>query len=120
MTTAEQLLEYISPHFKYPGKQALLLAIQYTVELSSQRPLLALMFTKEIYPIVAKKMHCSTSSAENAIYRAITACWMDGNNQPLNLVIGRPLPIKPTPSEMLMYCAYYLINGKAYHTQRPP
>ncbi|MFR1758940.1 MAG: hypothetical protein ACLSX2_04525, partial [Christensenellaceae bacterium] len=49
-----------------------------------------------------------------AVYRAVTRCWDGGQNKTLNRIIGCSLPQKPKPSEIILYCAYFVVYGVPY------
>ena len=63
---------------------------------------------------MAKQIKKGLEAAEKAIYRAVDCCWSEGKNEALNQVIGRTLPVKPRPGELIFYCAYYLEKGYPY------
>ena len=70
--------------------------------------------TKELYPPVARELKKKPRTAQRAIYRAVECVWEEGKNEALNRVIGRALPVKPKPGELLFYCVYYLEKGSPY------
>ena len=111
-----KLVDCIAPSIRFAGRRPFTFAIEQTCTLAAKTHLEDIQFTKQVYPVVAARCCCSYSSAKRAIYRAVDACWMEGGNEALNLVIGRRLPIKPKPSELIMYCACFILRGVPYHS----
>ena len=118
MENVRKLVADISPKANFPGKQQFTLAIFYYREVSPMDENRRTYVTKEVYPLVSEHIGSNWDAASRAIYRAVDLCWMDGCNAPLNQIIGRTLPVKPSPSDLLYYCAYYLINGRSYFSTR--
>ena len=116
MEDVVKLVDCIAPSIRFAGRRPFTLAIEQTCKLASKIHLEDILFTKQVYPAVAALCCCSYSSAERAIYRAVDACWMDGNNKALNLIIGCTMPVKPKPSELIMYCACFNLRGVPYHS----
>ena len=114
MEKVRQLVSRIAPRARFPGQGAFTVAIfcygkQF---LGSEED--GVRVTKELYPQVAKQIKKGLEAAEKAIYRAVDCCWSEGKNEALNQVIGRTLPVKPRPGELIFYCAYYLEKGYPY------
>ncbi len=114
MERVQELVAQIAPKAAFPGQWQFTLAIFYYREVSSLNEDVPTLVTKEVYPLVSQKTGHKLNAAEKAIYRAVEYCWSDGQNERLNQVIGRALPVKPSPGEILLYCAYYLEKGKPY------
>lgn len=115
MEKVNLLVSRIAPSICFTGRRPFSLAIYHTWRMLSACSHDELLLTKDIYPVVARQLHRSLQATERSIYRAAAACWMDGRNQELNQIIGRTLPMKPKPSELILYCAYYLEYGVPYH-----
>ena len=96
MEKVRQLVSRIAPRARFPGQGAFTVAI--------------FCYGKQ----VAKQIKKGLEAAEKAIYRAVDCCWSEGKNEALNQVIGRTLPVKPRPGELIFYCAYYLEKGYPY------
>ncbi len=77
-----------------------------------------LHFTKDVYPVVSARLGKPQTSIERSIFRAVEDCWMHGDNPYMNEIIGRRLPVKPKPSELIRYCAFYLTYGFPYHAAK--
>ena len=114
MERVRELVAQIAPKAAFPGQWQLTLAISYYRRVSTLDEGLPTLVTKEVYPLVSRETGRKLSADEKAIYRAVEYCWSDGQNDRLNQVIGRALPVKPRPGEILLYCAYYLEKGKPY------
>lgn len=117
MNEIENLVSRLSPTIFLPGRIPLMCAIQRTVELLQVMQPDDISFTKDVYSHVAQQTQTSLSTAERAIYRAVDSCWMNGNNENFNLIIGRQLLDKPAPREFILYCAYYLSFNTPYHNR---
>lgn len=114
MEKVRKLVMSISPRAKFTGKKQFTLAIFYYREAASMEENRRVYVTKEVYPQVAKGSGSNCVAASRAVCRAVEYCWMEGRNEALNRIIGRPLPEKPKPEELLCYCAYYLEKGRPY------
>ena len=118
MNDACALVSYLSPVIA-PGRQRpLACAIYRTGERMRDHGTDDIHFTKEIYPHVADLLHRSNSTVERAIFRAVEDCWMDGGNAKLDGIIGRKLPLKPRPSVLILYCAFFLVFERPYHNAK--
>ena len=73
----------------------------------------------EIYAPVADQAGKSCPSVVKAIDRVADTFWMNGQNDNLNRIIGRELPVKPYPREFVLYCAYFMAYGEPYHKSAP-
>ena len=115
---AAQLVHYISPSILFSGKDAFVYAIEASFKtLDSTVGNEKILLTKWVYPEAGKKLGRSGKTASRAVYRAANYCWMDGRNRRLNEIIGFRLPRRPTPGEIVLYCAYYLKYGVPFHRQ---
>ncbi|MDO5785651.1 MAG: sporulation initiation factor Spo0A C-terminal domain-containing protein, partial [Eubacteriales bacterium] len=110
-----RLVSHIAPSIQFTGCRQFTFAIYFTYKMYQNDPFQGIHVTKDIYPSVANECEQSLTAAERAVYRAVETCWMDGKNQALNEIIGRLLPVKPSPAELILYCAYYLAYGTPYH-----
>ena len=116
VTRAEDLISYISPSVRIPGGPAFFVAVQRTKELLLEgRTLDEIHMSAEIYAPTAQMIGKSRQTVSKAMERAADCFWMNGQNENLNRIIGRTLPAKPYPRELLLYCAYFLIHGEPYH-----
>lgn len=115
MRKAELIVDAISPTMQYCGKKELTIAIKKMAQLASINGFDNIQVTKDVYPAMKKAHSASLNTAERALYRAIDLCWMNGNNEPLNRIIGKHLTYKPQPALLIMYCAYFYIYDQAYH-----
>lgn len=115
MHTAAELLAYISPTISIPGYRPFCLAIERTERLLHTQSFDQILMTKEVYHGVSEACGLSIQTTERQIYRAVDFCWQDGGNAHLNEIIGRKLPAKSSPRDIILYCAYYLTVGKPYH-----
>ena len=114
MKKVRDLVASIAPKAPFTGQRQLTLAIFYYREVSTMDEGDPTLVTKDVYPLVSKQTDSKLGTAEKAIYRAVEYCWEDGENERLNQVIGRKLPVKPRPGEVLLYCAYFLRKGRPY------
>lgn len=113
---AEDLISYISPSVRIPGGSAFSMAVQLTEGLLRQGGGFdEIHMSAEIYTPIAQKIGKSLQAVSRAMERAADCFWMNGQNENLNRIIGRTLPAKPYPRELLLYCAYFLIHGEPYH-----
>jgi len=119
MRKAELIVDAISPTMQYCGKKELAIAIKKMASLASSSGFDTIQVTKDVYPAMKKARSASLNTAERALYRAVDLCWMNGNNEMLNRIIGKQLPCKPQPSLLIMYCAYFYIYDQAYHDAAP-
>lgn len=119
MDQVRQLVEYISPSPRIPGKRALILAVTYTLEAETADKDVKYFFTKDIYPLVARDLMCSRQAAEQRVMRAVNCCWMGGQNEALTQICGKQLNKKPTPAKFLLYCVFYLLHQSPFHNRTP-
>lgn len=118
---AEELVKFIEPAIKFPGRRAFVVAVWKTAEIFKTRVPDDIDFTKDVYPAAAAEIHKSVGATERAIYRGAAYCWRKGRNEHLHKIIGTALPVKPKPSDMLRYCAYYMIYNIPYqHASKEP
>lgn len=115
MTSIRQLVAYIAPRAGFPGRRAFTVALAcYKENFPAVEEDDEVEVTKELYPLVAERLKKELRTAERAIYRAVESVWEEGENEALNRVIGRALPVKPKPGELLFYCVYYLEKSRPY------
>lgn len=120
MQDIRQLVAYIAPRARFSGRRAFTVALACymehfaAVEEDDEVQVTEVQVTKELYPLVAKELKKKPRTAQRAIYRAVECVWEEGKNEALNRVIGRALPVKPKPGELLFYCVYYLEKGSPY------
>ena len=111
---AEALVTYIAP-IKFIGRRDLVVAVWKMTELFNEKKPDNIKFTKEVYPAAAKELGKTVDAAQRAINRSAAFCWKKGRNARLNEIIGTVLPEKPNPSQILLYCAYYITYRIPYH-----
>ena len=110
---ADELVKFIDPNIKFIGRRPFVVAVWKTADLFETKHPDDINFTKDVYPAVAAELHKSLGTAERAIYRGAGQCWKKGSSECLHRIIGKQ-PVKPKPSEILLYCAYYMIYGITY------
>ena len=116
VTRAEDLISYISPSIRIPGGPAFSMAVQLMEGLLRHGGGFdEIHMSAEIHAPIAQKTGKSRQAVSRAMERAADCFWMNGQNDNLNRIIGRTLPAKPYPRELLLYCAYFLIHGEPYH-----
>lgn len=115
MSNATNIVREIGPSFEFAGKRALIIAIEETARLMEPNRMQSLLITKEVYPVVARRLGTNGRTVARGVARAADACWMEGENGRLNEIIGTRLLDRPKPKEIVEYCAYYLRYGVPYH-----
>ena len=120
MQDIRQLVAYIAPRARFSGRRAFTVALACymehfaAVEEDDEVQVTEVQVTKELYPPVARELKKKPRTAQRAIYRAVECVWEEGKNEALNRVIGRALPVKLKPGELLFYCVYYLEKGSPH------
>ena len=117
MNKVEKLVDCIGPSLRSLGRKALIFSINKACLIIAEAPNGAFdqfQVTRDIYLSVANQIGRSLGTTEQMIYRALKQCWDGGHNQALNRTIGCSLPQKPKPSEIILYCAYYVVYGVPY------
>lgn len=112
---AQKLVSIISPNITPRRHTVLATAIKLVADSLQQGKWDQLHFITDVYQVVAQIHQISEHSAQKMIFRSVEDCWMGGDNQLVHAVIGCRLPLKPKPSEFLLYCAYYLCYDYPYH-----
>lgn len=109
------MVAYIAPRARFSGRRAFTVALAcYMEHFAAVEEDDEVQVTKELYPLVARELKKKPRTAQRAIYRAVECVWEEGKNEALNRVIGRALPVKPKPGELLFYCVYYLEKGSPH------
>ena len=115
MQDIRQLVAYIAPRARFSGRRAFTVALAcYMEHFAAVEEDDEVQVTKELYPPVARELKKKPRTAQRAISRAVECIWEEGKNEALNRVIGRALPVKPKPGELLFYCVYYLEKGSPH------
>ncbi len=117
MNEVEKLVDCIGPSLRLLGRNSLILSIDKACQIIADAPngaFESFQVTRDIYSGVALQLGRSLGTTEQTIFRAVTRCWDGGQNESLNQIIGCSLPQKPKPSEMILYCAYYIVYGVPY------
>lgn len=117
MNKVEKLVDCIGPSLRYSGRKALILSIDRACRIIAEAEVGAFdrfQVTRDIYHGVASQLGRSLGTTEQAVYRAVTRCWDGGQNKTLNRIIGCSLPQKPKLSEIILYCAYFVVYGVPY------
>ena len=115
MQDIRQLVAYIAPRARFSGRRAFTVALAcYMEHFAAVEEDDEVQVTKELYPPVARELKKKPRTAQRAIYRAVECVWEEGKNEALNRVIGRALPVKLKPGELLFYCVYYLEKGSPH------
>lgn len=73
--------------------------------------------TKDIYPVVAQKLHKSSHAVAKSAQRIAALCWDTARRN--NLIVelfGRPLIETPATHDILFYLAVLLYFGKPFFT----
>lgn len=85
-------------------------AVELTVELLFVQgiPMDDIMVSKDIYPIVARRLGKNCSAVTRSIERLANYCWEYGDADRLSHIIGRTLHRLQAPGDMLFYLAFYL------------
>lgn len=117
MNKVEKLVDCIGPSLRYSGRRALILSIDMACRIIAEAEDGAFdrfQVTRDVYLGVARRLNRSLGTTEQVIYRAVTRCWDGGQNKALNRIIGCSLPQKPKPSEIILYCAYFVVYSVPY------
>lgn len=121
MEKIRQLISEISPSIVLSGSESLAYAILHAEKLIVTMPSMdPIRVVEHIYTPTALETGKPKATVIKALSRVTTICWMNGENEKLNRVIGTRLPMKPTPKEFILYCAYYLVYDKPYHRSGGP
>lgn len=70
--------------------------------------------TKDIYPIVAKRLGKSTSATARSVERLVNRCWDQMTPQQKLQYIGRNLEDITSTTDFIVYLAYYLQYDSSY------
>lgn len=92
------------------GIRPLVCAVEVTADLLfiQHIPMDDVVATRQVYAVVAAKLHKSPGTASRAIYRLIECCWACKDLARLEEIIGKsPLLCEQTPWNMLVYLACY-------------
>lgn len=116
-----RLISEISPSIALPGVSSLAYAILFAEEIVAKCPPDdPIRIIDSVYSPAAAEVNKSLDAVIKSISRATRLCWMNGNNHRLNEIIGKKLPVKPTPKEFVLYCAYYIVYNKPCHNPDGP
>ena len=74
-----------------------------------------IMVTKDIYPVVAKRLDKSEAAVSRSIARTVSQCWCCGDAAQMAKIVGRELKDIYLVSDLLFYFAYYRHHMKPYY-----
>lgn len=89
---------------------ALACAVDQVIELLFVKkiPMSQIQVNQDVYPAVAEQLGQRPQSVARQVERIANCCWEMGDSASLARVIGRTLPEKQGPKEMLFYLAFYV------------
>lgn len=96
--------------------RALAVAVDITADMlfSQKIPMDEIAVSKDIYPVVAKKIGKSFSTTARQIERTANLCTDALDDSLMEQYIGRPLAFRPPPRAMIIYLAFYLHFGEPF------
>ena len=109
--TANQLVSKISHEIGGSGNAHLAMTIE---EVSKYLPR-EISLRKLVYPKIAKDVGRETGAVERSVNRAVKSCWDYGNHAVIDETLGKRFKQCPPPKKFILYLAYYLHYGVAYH-----
>ena len=71
--------------------------------------------TKDVYPLVARKLRKSTNAVSRSAERLANRIWGALDTEQILKYIGRPLYDISSPCDIIFYLAYYTYHGKPYY-----
>ena len=110
MSKAETLIRAILG-ITHEDIRPLVLAVEETAEQMSYVPLDSIRITKQIYPVVAKRLGKTVGAVSRATERLCARLWMDGDKELLRRVTGVDGHIPRSPRDTVIYLAFYTVNG---------
>ena len=118
MKTAASMIRFILG----PTRASILplaLAVERTAYLrfAENRTMDDIAMMKDVYAFVAVQTSKTLANATRTVERLANLCWdaLCADDELMRRFIGKFLPNKPTPSEMLFYLAYVLHFDKPYY-----
>ena len=109
--TANQLVSQIAREIGGSGSAHLAMSIE---EVRKYLPR-EISLRKLVYPKVAKDVGRETRAVERSVSRAVKSCWDYGNHAVIDEALGIRFKHCPPPKKFILYLAYYLQYGIAYH-----
>ena len=96
------------------GNMPFVLAIDLTAQLLFKEGFSTkdILVTKDVYPVVAKRLHMKHTAASRQILRVANRCWGKLSDEQKEAYIGRAHPFTEGPRELLICLAVYLYSGK--------
>lgn len=84
----------------------------YAIRLATEDPQKLLLVTKWLYPEVARHYHANWHAVERNIRTVVRLAWIRRAKY-LEVLAGKPLPNRPTPSQFLTILSSTLIQNHA-------
>ncbi len=102
------------------GNMPFVLAIDRTAQLLFEEGVAMqdILVTKDVYPVVAKRLRMKHTSASRQILRIANRCWKKLSDEQKELYIGKVLPFLEAPRKLLFYFAVYLYSGKPFFNKK--
>lgn len=74
-----------------------------------------LCVTKDIYPVVARRLGKQPSSVARSAERIANQCWEEMDQWQTIRYLGKPIDHLRAPSELMFYLAFFARHGKPYY-----
>ena len=74
-----------------------------------------ILLTKDLYPPAAQKMRSSVRAIEKSVERTAALCWDRMTEEDRERYIGKRDSVLDSPSDLILYFAYYLHYGRGYY-----
>lgn len=113
MTDAEILIRSIVRSTR-PKLRPFLLAMEIATDMMYRQGISLddIHVSKDIYPVVAKKLGESTVAVSRSIVRTANRCWEQGTPALWEQILGRSGFTLSTPSDLIFYLAAYVHTGE--------
>lgn len=115
MTELEKLVRRMVPSMRIDIRP-----FTYAVEVAERLvfdervPMEEIAVTKDIYPVVAKRLRKRPATVSRSVVRIAHACWESADAAFWQDVIGRDLPALENPSDLIFYLAVYFHLGEPF------
>ena len=109
--TANQLVSQIAREIGGTGSAHLAMTIEEARRYLPRE----ISLRKLVYPEIAKKVGREACAVERSVNRAVKNCWDYGNHAVIDEALGLTFRQCPPPKKFILYLAYYLQYGIAYH-----